>query len=588
MILLYCYWGGSMKDTIKNLKRVWIYGREFKKNVIIFSLLSLMFIGINIITPIISANQIVYLSSNKFKMLIAISGLVLFVDIIRVIGNWLLRRNTQVFFRGTTKNIQMATAKEILKITLTDIDHNSSGTFIQRIGNDTDEMSRIFTRGMGFLTSIITDLGIFVAIFIINKPVFLAYLLGSLLLTILHLVRTRKVNEKDKIYRKQREKTAGLISELVRGVRDIKMLNAKDSFVDEIDRNIDSLTQSQFAMRNTEMNYNVLIDSIGSTVEFLLIVLMVYLLNNGSLTIALALVLHNYKHRVLGNLIFNLGELLIEIKSFNLSCNRVFAILDDKEFSKEKFGKLHLDKVKGNFEFKNVHFGYEENNEVLKGLSFRIKENETIGFVGKSGVGKTTIFSLLCKLYNIKDGEILIDGHNINELDENSIRNNITIISQNPYIFNMSIRDNLRLVKDNLTEEEMVEAVRNACLEEFVNTLPDKYDTIVGEGGVTLSGGQRQRLAIARAFVQKTKIILFDEATSALDNETQANIQKAINNMKGDYTILIIAHRLSTIVNCKRILLLDNGKIVANGSHEYLLKNNKMYKKLYETEQIEK
>ena len=152
----------------------------------------------------------------------------------------------------------------------------------------------------------------------------------------------------------------------------------------------------------------------------------------------------------------------------------------------------------------------------------------------------------------------------------------------------MSIKDNLRLVKENVTDEEIQKACKLSYLDEFINSLPQKYDTVVGEGGVTLSGGQRQRLAIARAFIQETKIILFDEATSALDNETQANIQKAIENLKEDYTIVIIAHRLSTIKNCDKILILDNGKIVGEGKHTELLKNNKIYKKLYESEQIDK
>ena len=169
-----------------------------------------------------------------------------------------------------------------------------------------------------------------------------------------------------------------------------------------------------------------------------------------------------------------------------------------------------------------------------------------------------------------------------------SIRNNITIISQNPYIFNMSIKDNIRLVKENITDEEIKNACKLACLDDFIETLPEKYDTVVGEGGVTLSGGQRQRLAIARAFIKETEIILFDEATSALDNETQEKIQKAINNLKQNYTILIIAHRLSTIINSDRILVLDDGKVIGEGNHKQLLKNNKIYKKLYESEMIEK
>ena len=220
----------------------------------------------------------------------------------------------------------------------------------------------------------------------------------------------------------------------------------------------------------------------------------------------------------------------------------------------------------------------------IKNLSFKINANETVAFVGKSGAGKTTIFNLLCKMYDINSGEITIDGININELDKDSIRGNITIISQNPYIFNMSIKDNLRLVKSNVTNKEIKEACKIACLDEFINTLPDKYDSIIGEGGVNLSGGQKQRLAIARALIQKTKIILFDEATSALDNETQEKIQIAIENMRNDYTILIIAHRLSTIINADHILFLNNGKIEATGTHKELLKTSPAYKKLYESE----
>ena len=235
-------------------------------------------------------------------------------------------------------------------------------------------------------------------------------------------------------------------------------------------------------------------------------------------------------------------------------------------------------------EIKNVSKTYNGKKKVLKNISFKIEGGEIFAFIGHNGAGKTTIFNLLCKMYDIDSGSITIDGVDIKKLDKDSIRGNITIISQNPYIFNMSIRDNLKLVKSDLTNKEMKEACKLACLDEFINSLPDKYDTVIGEGGVNLSGGQKQRLAIARALVQKTEIILFDEATSALDNETQEKIQTAINNMKNEYTILIIAHRLSTIINADRILFLDNGKIVSEGTHEYLLKNCDEYRKLYEAE----
>ena len=228
-------------------------------------------------------------------------------------------------------------------------------------------------------------------------------------------------------------------------------------------------------------------------------------------------------------------------------------------------------------------FSYDD-IPVLKKINFEIKPNETVSFVGKSGSGKSTIFNLIAGLYFPNKGKILIDGISIKELDKDSVRGNLSIISQNPYIFNMSIKDNFSIIKEDVTEEEIIKACKMACLHDFILTLPNGYDTKVGESGVTLSGGQRQRLAIARALVQKTEIILFDEATSALDNETQALIQESIQNMQGEYTILIIAHRLSTVVNSDRLILIDEGKVCGTGTHEELLAHNDFYRHLYEYE----
>ena len=573
-----------MKKTIRNLKKVYQYGKDYRNNMMIFCLLSLIFIFINVIYPIFAAKQLTFLSGGMFEQLILATLIVLCFDILNAVKTLIIRKNTQIFFRGTFKKLQLAVSKEILRIKIKDFDNNSSGIFIERLNQDCTELSHIFTVGVGNLTGILTNIGVFIAVFIINKWVFLFYLFCSLIVTCLHVVKVKKVNEKDRILRKQREKNTGLTSELVRGIRDIKMLNARDSFIKEIENSINEVSNKTFDMRNTGMKYNLIIAIVSSVLETLLIVLLIYLISINNIDIATAVVLFSYKKNIMVNLMQSIGYLLEELKTFNLSCKRVFSMFNEKEFKKEKFGSKHLEKVNGNFEFKNVVFGYDDERNVLDGLSFKVNANEIIGFVGKSGVGKTTIFNLLCKMYDINEGEITIDGVNINELDEDSIRGNVTIISQNPYIFNMSIRDNLRLVKEDLTDKEMRKACKLACLDDYINSLPNKYDTVVGESGVTLSGGQRQRLAIARAFIQKTEIILFDEATSALDNDTQSKIQQAINNLKNEYTILIIAHRFSTIINCDRIYFIEDGKVIDSGSHDELLKRCDSYKHLYESE----
>lgn len=573
-----------MKETLTNLKKVYEYGKEKKICLILEIVGSIIGITINIILPILSAKLIVYLTDSIWYQLIMTSLLVLVIDIIGNLKTVLIRKNTQIFFKTVSEGLQKELGREILKITQNELDSNSSGTFIQRMTTDPEQLSSIFTKGIGYLTGVVSSIGIFIAIFIINKTVFIYYLFTAILLSYLHIIKSQKITIKEKQYRNKREKVTGLIGELIRGTRDIKMLNAKKSFMTTLNENIVDQNQSRIDTRNVDILYNFIINTLSNTLEFILILLLVYLVYNKTITSAIAIALFSYRFNVMTNLMDKVSLLLEEITNFNISADRVFSILDNKKFTKEKFGKKHLNQIEGNFEFDNVKFGYNKDTKVLDGLSFKIKANQTVGFVGKSGAGKTTIFNLLCKMYNIDSGTIKIDGIDINELDEDSIRGNITIIGQSPYIFNMSIKDNLKLVKNDLTDEKMIEACKIACLDEFINTLPEKYDTKVGEGGVTLSGGQKQRLAIARAFIQKTEIILFDEATSALDNETQAQIQQAIDNLKNEYTILIIAHRLSTIINCDKIMILEDGKITAEGSHKELIKNNKIYKKLCETE----
>lgn len=571
-----------MKETIKNLKFTWKYAKYEKSRIIKFILCNIVGIIISVIIPILSSYIIISLTQNNFYQIILIALVIFIVENFRSIIAYLNKYYSHVIYRKTFVRIQVDLGSQILRLENKTLDSKSSGLFIQRLTNDTSRLADVFNTIILNLSNIITDIGIFVAIFIINKIVFLYIFVMTIVLYFVERTRVKKYNENDKNYRKVQEKTAGFVGEIVRGSRDIKMLNAETSFINELKKKIIDLNANRYKMQKTDRIYRLFRGFVMDLTELLLICLLVLLMMYNSLMVASALIIHNYSQKV-NAIVSYFGSLLESMKDFNLSSSRIFEIIYSDKYEKETFGEKNIGKAKGDFEFKNVTFGYNK-KKVLKDLSFKINANETVGFVGKSGAGKTTIFNLLCKMYKVDSGEITIDGVNINELDKESVRGNMTIISQTPYIFNLSIKENLRLVKSDLTKKEMIDACKLACLHDFIMTLPNKYDTIVGEGGITLSGGQKQRLAIARALIQKTEIILFDEATSALDNETQANIQKAIENMKNDYTILIIAHRLSTIINCDRILFLDDGKIVDEGTHEQLLKKNKKYKELYELE----
>lgn len=572
-----------MKEFISNLKFSWVYAKKQKKRLLCYVLCNAISIFVCILIPILSARVIVDITSSMFEQALFISIVIFGVEFLSNIINYFTRYFSQVIYRETFTVMQSDLGRNILKLENSCIDNNSSGVFIQRLTNDTSKIADIFNVLNIYLTNIITNIGIFGAIFLINKIVFCYLIINILIIYVIENIRMTKFNLQDKIFRKKNEVVSGFVGELVRGVRDIKMLNAENSFMEELNSKVIDLNNQKYLMQKIDRNYSFVRNNFMKLFDTGMIFLLVFLIINDNLDIASALVVHSYMYRVTS--IVSWFSMLIEkVKDFNLSSSRIFDIIYSLEYPKEVFGDKHLDKVEGNFEFKNVTFKYEDGHNVLDNISFKVDANSTVAFVGKSGAGKSTIFNLLCKMYDIESGSITIDGVDIRDLDKETIRGNITIINQNPYIFNLTIRQNLELVKDDLTDEEMIEACKMACLHDFIKKLPNGYDTIVGEGGISLSGGQRQRLAIARAFIQKTEIILFDEATSALDNETQSSIQKAIDNMKKEYTIFIIAHRLSTVINSDKILFLNDGKIEAEGTHKKLLNNNENYRKLYEAE----
>ena len=348
-----------MKETIFNIKFAWQYIKDQKLRLFGYAASSIFTIIISVILPILSAQIIVNLTSNKLQQVLYISLVILGIELTRNLFNYMARLCAQRIYREGFKQVQIHLGEEILRIENKCLDANSSGVFIQRLLNDTSRIADVFNVLFINLTSIITDIGIFGAVFIISKPAFFYMLV---MVTFIYLVENKRVvtrNENDKEFRKKNEKVSGFIGELVRGARDIKMLNAEKSFMKELRVKINELNDDRYKMGRTDRNYGMVRGFMMDFFDTGMIFLLIYLITINELEIATALVVHNYMSRVTS--IVNYVSMLLErMKDFNLSATRIFNIINSDEFKKESFGTEKIKKVKGNFEFKNVTFSYDK------------------------------------------------------------------------------------------------------------------------------------------------------------------------------------------------------------------------------------
>ena len=571
------------KTFWRNLRRTARYTKSSRKYVVIYIAFSLIEIPIGVIIPMLAAQRILDLTSNHLDQLLytslVICGIGLFHNILNFIDRYVYLK---LFIQIMTK-LRMELSREALKLEVREVDKATTGLFIIRINGDANDVSFVLGEGISQITAVLTRVGVMGAIFVMNKYMFIYALITAL---VTYAIKRRGMKREYEIKRKTRkleEKMAGLTSEMMRGVRDIKVLNAGTTILSKMSERIDRTNRGKIKELSTRWRHWLMADSLETLLGFLFVVLAVVLLRHNLITIPIIVIIFNYRSEII-SLVANITWLIDYAEQFNLAADRVYEVIDNKVFDKEKFGDIGLDRLEGRVEFDQVSFSYDRDGRkrpVLNGISFTVHPNERVAFVGRSGAGKTTIFNLITRLYHADSGTIKLDGYDIESLTRDSIRNNMSIITQSPYIFNFSIKDNLLIAKPGASMREIRSVCQAACIDDYIMSLPEGYETMLGEGGVILSGGQRQRLAIARALLKKTEVILFDEATSALDNETQEQIQRAIGNLQGEYTILIVAHRLSTVIDSDRIFVVDKGKIVASGTHQELLRSCQFYHDLY-------
>ncbi len=574
----------EFKETKNNLKMSWKFIKNKKKSLIIMSILSIILSIISVIIPVLSANLLLKLTNGLLEELLGVALFIFIVEVCRNIVSLFLQKITELYMIQAVTDVQLEMFSETLKIETSEIDKNSSGTFIDRIKNDTNDIINIFSDLVNYFVDLISNVGILVAVLLISPYMFVYFFITSLIIGYIDRKRRNMYYEQGKKYRKIREKSTGLAAEFIRGIRDVKLLNGKNGILNQIKKEIDIVNKEKISMERTSWNFRFFSGNIRDFFDVTFILLGVILVSNNYISIANLLVLHMYRGK-LENLLNFYNRFIELIKRYNLSATRVFEVLGNY-FEKEETNGMYLDNLNGKIEFRNVSFTYSD-NEVLKNINFIIMPGEKIGFVGASGSGKSTIFNLIAKLYTLEEGNIYIDDINIKEINYHSLRSHLALIPQNPYIFNFSIMDNLKIANTNATMEEIIDACKKASIYDRIMEFENGFDTEVGEGGVILSGGEKQRLAIARSLIKGSNILLFDEATSALDNITQDKIQTSIYGLGGNKTVLIIAHRLSTVVHCDRIVVIDKGEIIDIGSHQELLERCPKYQNLFKYEHVE-
>lgn len=523
---------------------------------------------------------------SSFGLAVAV---LLLIYIINFIDSLIFDRYGRIYMEKCANNIMekigCAVYEKVGLLPARAFEEKSSGEFINRITNDSSTIADSFRQILRITISLFTCVIVFIYICFNSWVVALEVIIYLVLFYIISHKYLPSIKEKQKEINKEKDRAVAEVSESVRGIREIRALGIRKSMNDNfknIVRNIYFKINKQMI---TERNYNAWIYILNCTLEFVIFTTCILLIINKTGSFAFFMAMTYYVYRFM-NTIELMMNLSTSIQKMKVSIERLSEILDNKLYKDEKFGIVSKTDILGNIEFKNITFKYpNEEKEIFEEFNLTIPTGKKVAIVGKSGQGKTTIFNLLLRYFDSDAGVILVDDIPIEDFTEDSLRENIAIIRQEPFIFNKTILENLKIIDPYMSLKKIRNACKLAEIDEYIMSLPNKYDTMIGEGGINLSGGQKQRLAIARALLKNSKIILFDEATSALDNENQSKIKQAIDNLVKDHTIIIVAHRLSTIIDADVIYLIDGGKVVASGTHKQLLKKSLIYKNLYINEE---
>ena len=565
------------------LKRIWGYFRPHKINLILSIIFSLVVAGTTGATAYIIKPALDGIFINQDKEKLSIIPLIIILlytlkGISRFFQNFLLRKTGQ----KVIQTIRNELLEKIIILPMKFFSKNSTGMLMSRITNDIYVIQDAIPSAISLFRESITI--IVLAGVVLNQEL----ILGSIALFVVPLLIYPIVylGKKVKKYSKRGQEKMGdissLLQEIFSGIKVVKAFTNEEKEKEKFKEVNEKFVKYQIKMILYDEINSPLLEFFGALGIAFIVFYGGQQVINGNTTpgtffsflAALALMYEPFKR---------LNRANSKVQTAIGAAERVFELMDINNDILEKDGFLECDAQNKEIIFKNVYFKYESNEEyILQGINLNLKPGTTVAIVGSSGAGKSTLVNLLPRFYDVTDGSIYIGGTDIRNFKIHSLRRNIGIVSQEPFLFNDSIKNNIAYGLDNVLEEDIIMAAKAAYAHDFILDLPYGYNTFIGERGVRLSGGQRQRITIARALLKNPPILILDEATSALDTESEKIVQKALENLMKGRTSFVIAHRLSTILNADMIVVLKNGKIEATGKHKDLISISSTYKTLYD------
>ena len=575
-------------------KRFISYYKPHKKMFVLDMLASLFISIIGLCYPIITKNMLNVWIGNEEKGYEARPDLIIIfgcVVLLLYVARYLLRFFIQYegHMIGVHMQAQMRSDmfNKLQKLPFKFYDNNETGMIMSRLTNDLMDVSELAHHGPeNIIICSVMIIGSFIYLCTINWMLTLIIFVCVPILILISYNLRKKMIDAFMESRKSIAKINASVESSITGIRVTKAFNnsnqEKIKFEESNNDFIEARRKSYKAMGLFHSSTNFVTDVFN---VFIIVAGGLFIIYSASSFLGIELTVGDYTAFVVSISLFispvqTLIAFMEQLEDGVTGFKRFLEIMDCEE-EKDKDGATTLDVKEGEIIFKNVNFSYNDEKDILKNISFKINPGTKIALIGPSGGGKTTICHLIPAFYKVNSGEILIDGININDVTLESLRHKIGIVQQDVFLFSGSIKDNILYGKPTATMEEVIDACKNANLYDFVMTLPNGFDTEVGERGVKLSGGQKQRLSIARVFLKNPKILILDEATSALDNTTEILIQKSLDELCKGRTTIIVAHRLSTIKNAEKIIVINDGSIVEEGTHEELINIDGIYSKLY-------